>query len=1173
MMTERQSRGWLTLFQGCGKAKVFIFICAVTVVLSGSCLFAAEQRAASPRGEATGSGVARYRVFSLKHISAEQGKKYLAEAGVGTVSQLPGVDALLVTAQPEELIKASAILELVDAEEPFYIKAIFPASEVTKFPSNEQIAAKVGDISIGTFSNPPSGTAKTKAIIDVHNGSVIAVAPDGQLERIISAIEQLNRSEAQALQSVFAKATPDKVSEPNKSAEVDKASGAETETIPEAELKRAEEELKRIAASSEPAGQADSSATGTEDYEPNELFDKLLNSIAETEKVPILQKEGEMETEEMAAEEQAQQLSQPNAVATVPETNEPPVAPPRGESEPSADLKQTEESASQAIEEPQEPNLAAVESSETKEAAEKLESEPNLKPVSPVRRSDSEDGKVRSYEPQAIADGNEMLELDLPEKLNIIDLLDLMGKYLHLDYLYDERVLAGKDVSLRLQGPIKVRDLYPLAESVLKFRGFVMTRKGNLVTIVPTEEALNIDPALHSEAGDVRLGDVVITRVFKLKHIDTASAQNLLVGMKLGANISPIPETGTLIVTEYAYRMARVEELLEMVDQPGAPKQFRFRQLKYTMAATLAPKIKALAEQLGNVSVTVAAPSPAQPPARPARGRPAPTPTPSATVEAKPGVYLEADERTNRILMIGLVEQLIVVDSLIDSLDVEQQDLRTMRLYDIQHVGADEVVKKLGELGIISGGGKTTGGRITAGARPSGPGAPGAPAPAAPAPAATAEVEPLVEEPQVVVIESTNSLLVNATAEQHIRIATIISYVDSETLTRAIPYVIYGLENQNPEDLAEVLQKFIQETIKDKEGKIQQTIKKTEEDIIIVPDKNTFSILVYASKKNQEWIGSLIKQLDKRRPQVLLDAMLVEISESDTFDYDLQLVSKLSAGGSMPLPLPAGLLSSFPSNTVKEVTSIPGVTGGQGFYADRHIQALLKLIQTKGYGRVLARPKILVNDNEKGHIDTTTTIYVARTSNTYLPNTVTTTTPTNTAVTSTSFDQFPSGINLDITPHISEGDLLRLEIKMTRSSYQITPGVKIAENEPPPDKSENNIQTIVTVPDDSTIILGGITQLGQHKDNSKVPFLGDIPIAGGLFRKIKNDSSQTKLYVFVKANILRPSETVAGLPDLQKMSDRNRGAVEGFEERFQEHQDWPGVKPKPVEPLRVLEAE
>ncbi|MFA5251876.1 MAG: hypothetical protein WC454_04750, partial [Phycisphaerae bacterium] len=149
MKAERQPPEWLMPFQCCEKAlvrakrhavarRVFIFICAVTVIISGSCLSALGET--SPKGEfaaeqGAASGVERYRVFPLKHISAEQGKKYLAEAGVGTVSQLPGANVLLVTAPSEELIKANAILGLVDAEEPFVIKAISPASEIAKFPS------------------------------------------------------------------------------------------------------------------------------------------------------------------------------------------------------------------------------------------------------------------------------------------------------------------------------------------------------------------------------------------------------------------------------------------------------------------------------------------------------------------------------------------------------------------------------------------------------------------------------------------------------------------------------------------------------------------------------------------------------------------------------------------------------------------------------------------------------------------------------------------------------------------------------------------------------------------------------------------------------------------------------------------------------------------------------
>lgn len=1122
MKAERQPPKWLMPFQICEKApvrakrpavarKVLNFICAVTVIMSGSYLSAAEQGAAP--------GVARYRVFSLKNISSEQGKKYLAEAGVGTVSQLPGVNVLLVTATPEELIKASAILGLVDANEPFSIKAISTAAEAAKFPSNEQIASKVGDISIGTFSNPPSDTTKPMAIIDVHYEAVIIVAPEGQLEKIISAVEQLRGGEAQIPQ--FA---PKESPEPNKSVELVKTGGVETklETDVAVELKKAEDELKRIAASPEPTAQA-----AMDVNEPNGLFNKLIDSIAETEK--------------MAAEEQAGQVSQPNVVAPapaaqtveIPDANEP--------NNPFVGLEQTEESVPQIEEQQSDENFI-----------EEPESEQTLK-------------RVRSYEPAPLANGNEMLELDLPAKLNIIDLVDLVGKYLQLDYMYDETQVRG-EVSLKLQGPIKVKDLYPLLESVLKFRGFVMSRKGNLVTIVPAADALGIDPALQPEAGEVQLGDVVITRVFKLRYIDTGNAQNLLTNMKLGANISPIPETGTLIVTEYAYRMARVEELLEMVDQPGAPKQFRFRQLKYTMAATLAPKIKTLAEQLGTVSITVAAPAAPQPSRRIRGGRREPTPTPAAPATlAQTAVYLDADERTNRVLMIGLEEQLAVVESLIDSLDVEQQDLRTMRLYEIQYVGADEVVKKLGELGII-GEKAAEGKKITVGTRTAAAGAaaPAAAAPPAAATAATSEVEPLVEQPQVIIIESTNSLLVNATPEQHVQIATIISYVDSETLRQAIPYVIYALENQDPEDLADVLQKFIQETILDKEGKIQQTIKKTEEDIIIVPERNTFSLLVYASKKNQEWIGSLIKQLDRRRPQVLLDATLVEISRTDEFQYDLDLVSKLpefAAGGQMDKL--TALLTPFPTGTVKEVSSSAGT--GKGFYADRHIQALLTLMQTKKYGRVLAKPKILVNDNEQGTITTDKTIYVARSSTTTAAQTG------EQVTTAFTFDSFVSGISLIITPHISEGDLLRLEIEMSRSQQESVTGS--GTNSPPPDKTENKINTIVTVPDDSTIILGGIQQVSQGKDVSKVPFLGDIPIAGGLFRSIDNSDQETKLYVFVKANILRPSETAAGLPDLERISDRSRGAFEEAERRFQEQQSWPGVEPEPMDPLRVLESE
>jgi general secretion pathway protein D len=443
------------------------------------------------------------------------------------------------------------------------------------------------------------------------------------------------------------------------------------------------------------------------------------------------------------------------------------------------------------------------------------------------------------------------------------------------------------------------------------------------------------------------------------------------------------------------------------------------------------------------------------------------------------------------------------------------------------------------------------------------------------------EGESLVEEAQVVVIETTNSLLVNGTAEQHAQITTILDYVDRETLEEEMPYKIYPLENSSPDHLTELLEKLIQETVTDKEGKIERVERKTDEQITIVPDPNTYSLIVYASKKNQEWISNLIETLDKRRPQVLIDVTLVEISKSDKFEYDLDLIESFS-----DLAQTSGLTAPFmdvggPVNLVEKLTGtgssgsrpdrfIDVQTGGgmgTGFYADRHINALLTAMQTKDYGRVLAKPKILVNDNQKGTISTTDTTYVTKRSSVPV-STGGAGQQTTLIETAVDFQGYPAGIQLDITPHISKGDLLQLVILLTRSDFGTITGEK------PPDTTESNIETAVTVPDGSTIILGGMLKLNQSKGGSKVPILGDIPVIGALFRSVSNNDLQRNLYVFVKAEIIRPTETLAqDLPELGKISDRNRMAFEKFEQEFQSYENFPGIKPKPVQPVKVLEAQ
>ncbi|MBL7187808.1 MAG: hypothetical protein ISS70_15915 [Phycisphaerae bacterium] len=1094
-------------------------IMAVVLLLMDNSLFAAQRADASE-----GPG---YEIVKLKNISVEQGRRYLAQLVATTVTHFPNTPTptLLVSGEPAEVAKAVIILDLVDSPEQFIIKEILPVSAARDMPSNDQIASKLHPsltrgISIGNFSNPPSKDASTRAIIDIHNDAVVAIAPAKLLERIVSAVGPLARQDA-----VKAQETP-------------KAQGT-----PQASAKR------------EIAGL----------LEPNEA--KFLLAANGAVKAPP--KKSLVKTE-----------PDTSAARPAPSTSPPARTQPSG-TEADTTVAQLEQDV----------------------------------PVSAATAG--------SVAPESVPGGDQIVNLALAdfEKLTIVQFLGLVGPYLELDFMYDPKMLAGEitiSPNGKWRGPIKVKDLYPMLEDVLKFKDLVMTRStGNLVTIVPVADALTIDPALLGTYEDkIGRGDGVVTRVFDLEHVDTASAINLLTSMRLTI-APPIPKGKAIIVTGYAHRMPRIQALLNIIDEPGDQKRFKFRQLRYTMAETLAPKLQSLAEQLGTMSITVSqtSTSPSTAPSRPkapsettaqyqarlraeaaarARARTTATRTPPSTPQPapeRPAVYLDADERTNRILMIGLYEQLDQVEELIDTLDVVQQDLRALELYKIEHVAAEEAKNKLEELGIITP--RLTSpysSRITSGAKP---------------PITTAGTtmtgtttrlpttsrsrlydemdEAPGEEPQVVVVEQTNSLLVNATAEQHEKIVRILSYVDNEMLDSDIPVRLYPLENQSPEHLAQILEKLIKESFEDKEGKIEKIARRPDEEMpIIVPEPNTFSLIVYASKKNQDWIANIIQHLDKRRPQVLIDVTLVQISKSDAFDYDLNILSSFpdltetSGMTSAIMGAVEGAVNGATGTNVGGENLVSTLTGsrrdrfvdfqsdggrGRGFYGDRHINALLTAMQQKDYGRVLAKPKILVNDNETGRISSTDKTYVTKQGSTIVQGT------SGAVQTSIDYQDYDAGITLDITPHISSGDLLRLDIVLSRSDFGTITGDK------PPDTQLSDIDTTVTIPDGSTIILGGLIKLNQSKGGTKVPLLGDLPLIGGLFRSASNSDLQRSMYVFVKAEIIRPSETGIAQVDLERISERNRTAFEGHETEFQQYHDWAGIKPEPMKPLKVLDAQ
>ncbi len=1145
-----------------------LFFWVLVILISTGC------RTILPQ-DSTRSELSKQQIFNLEHLSSEQCITFLSKLGINKVTKMPEANAVLVTGSTEQLQRATILLSLVDTNENFIIENLGPSSIVRALPSNSQIAAALGNIRIGTFTNPPQTDGQVKGIIDIHRDAVMAIIPARHRERLLGLLRRIT-SKRLPIYPIPA------------TSEYREHHPAEDTSETTVNVETAQPKARTLIQGEVPTEEL--VVKIPDNGYPQEGLGPQMSSARPEPSLPG-EKNHSLDSDARGGADVNSPITLDNSCTGVPGT------------------------------------LRIV-----------------LKPTGNTNENEAITTESRSIE---LENGEDILDMALPETMTLMQLLDLAGEYLDLDYVYDTDTLGMQSVTLKLngslQGEMKVKDLYTLLETVLKFKGFAMIRREDkLVTIVPIAQALDADPQLVDvESKAVQAGDMVVTRVFELQHVDVASVTNLLKNMKLGVVVSPSDEGQILFVTCYSHRMGRIEQLVSMLDRPGRTRECRFRRLQHTLATAIANKVRTLAQELQSIPVTMAS----------AAGKSS-TKQGKGTAGSGQSVYLDTDERTNRILMIGHEEQLSLLEELIDALDIVQKDLRILKVYDIEYIDAEQVKRKLDELAADqatqdsgtsrktsrSSSSTTTGtmggalveqpqvvvltatnqllinatqdqhtrivtiinyvdvvpedlrifkvynienldaeevkkkleelkfmGKVTQSPKLS-------QRVSKSSSLAMTDTVALVEDPEVVILAATNSLLINATQEQHAKIATIISFVDTKASEQAIPYEIYFLENQEPARLGEVLEKIIQETVLNKEGKIEEVIQRTDDQILVVPDEATFSLIVYANRKNQEWISKLITTLDRRRPQVLIDVTLVQISKTDAFEFDLNVIQSFpdltATSGLTSAILPgieagsSNLVSPLLESGRDRFIDFQSNSGsGTGFYGDEHINVLLTAMQQKDYGRIMSKPKILVNDNEPGKIRVADKTYVAITSGAVVEGS------TGIVQTGLDYQDYEAGLTLEITPHISSGDLLRLDISLTQSDFGVITGDK------PPDTTEADINTKVTVPDGSTIILGGLLKLNQSKGGTKVPLLGDLPILGGLFRSTSNNDIKKNLYVFVKAEIIRPAEALAnGHEDLVRISDQNRTAFEKHEKEFQNYQDIPGLKPEIMDPAKVLEA-
>ncbi|MFG0258594.1 MAG: type II secretion system protein GspD [Phycisphaerales bacterium JB043] len=274
------------------------------------------------------------------------------------------------------------------------------------------------------------------------------------------------------------------------------------------------------------------------------------------------------------------------------------------------------------------------------------------------------------------------------------------------------------------------------------------------------------------------------------------------------------------------------------------------------------------------------------------------------------------------------------------------------------------------------------------------------------------------------------------------------------------------------------------------------------EGMAIIADTERNQLMVRAPYRQQDEIRRVIEQIDQRRPQVYLEVQIVTVSTSNEFTLKID-TAFMGPGTSVPLFSNFGLLPD--PNDVSSV-EIPIADGFSGAIIDDDwVPIVINALQTEGDGRVQSMPRMLVNDNETATLSSTENVSFSQT-------TQSVGTPSQTSL----GGQISAGTTMTVTPQISEGGFVTLELDVELSAFGDQPNPDL-----PPNTRSDSVQTVVTAPQDSTVVIGGLTLETKTESISKIPILGDIPIIKHLFRSQTKNTQESALYVFITPRVLK----------------------------------------------------
>ena len=330
---------------------------------------------------------------------------------------------------------------------------------------------------------------------------------------------------------------------------------------------------------------------------------------------------------------------------------------------------------------------------------------------------------------------------------------------------------------------------------------------------------------------------------------------------------------------------------------------------------------------------------------------------------------------------------------------------------------------------------------------------------------------------------------------------------------------VYYLENTDATEMAKVLDGVVKGMTAAAPAATPQASPFDSGKVTITADKASNSLVIMASPTDYSNLVQVIKKLDRRSKQVFVQVLIAEVSLDKSNEIGVQ--AGLIGGGNPNSTVtvagmydPLGTLSTIGGLLSAGGNLTPGVTA-----SPLNVTAVLKALDKKGLLNILSTPNILTSDNKEAEINVGENVPFQGAAT------------QSTIGTTTSVERKDIGIKLKIKPQISEGDYIRMDINQEISAVKDSKGQAIDLV-----TTKRSAKTSVVVKDKETVAIGGLIQDTEEEIVSKVPFLGDIPFLGWLFKTKTKTRKKTNLMILLTPHIVKDAADLAEMTRTQRQS-------------------------------------